>query len=190
GSRSSRHSLGDRFVAWALQEAGLGTLLLDLLTREEEAVDVRTSKLRFDIELLAGRLVGATRWLVQQRETADLRIGCFGASTGAAAALVAAAQLPDAVGAGGSRGGRADLAGSALPVGRCPTWLIVGGEGTRVIGLNHQAFSQLGGIDKQLVIVPGASHLFEEPGTLEEVARLAADWFGRQLLGPPAVRIV
>src|SRR5262249_59598543 len=136
GSRSSRHSLGDRFVAWALQEAGLGTLLLDLLTREEEAVDVRTSKLRFDIELLAGRLVGATRWLVQQRETADLRIGCFGASTGAAAALVAAAQLPDAVVAGGSRGGRARLGGLGVPGGGWPPVVVVGGGEHVGIGLN------------------------------------------------------
>src|SRR5262249_33970208 len=189
GSGSSRHSPRNRFVAAALQQKGLATLLLDLLTPQEEAVDVHTAHLRFDIHLLAERLVGATRWLMQQRETADLRIGYFGASPGAGAALVAAAHLPDMVAAVVSRGGRPDLAGSALPLVRAPTLLIVGGDDTPVIRLNRQAFDQLGIPDKKLVIVPGASHLFEEPGTLEEVARLAVDWFTRYLHGPPNVRM-
>jgi len=189
GSGSSRHSPRNRFVARSLQEVGLATLLLDLLTRQEEAVDVQTAQLRFDIQLLADRLVGATRWLMQQRETADHRIGYFGASTGAAAALVAAAHLPDAVTAVVSRGGRPDLAGPALPLVRCPTLLVVGGEDTVVIRLNREAFRQLGIADKQLAIVPGASHLFEEPGALEAVARLAGDWFGRYLRGPAGVRV-
>jgi dienelactone hydrolase len=190
GSGSSRHSPRNRFVARALQEAGLATLLFDLLTPDEEAVDIHTAHLRFDIELLAGRLVGATRWLMRQRETADFRIGYFGASTGAGAALLAAAHMPDVVAAVVSRGGRPDLAGPALPLVKAPTLLIVGGDDTPVIRMNREAFDQLTVSDKQLMIVPGASHLFEEPGTLEEVARLASDWFGRYLHGPPEVRIV
>src|SRR5262249_59779876 len=136
----------------------------------EEAVDARTAQLRFDIELLAERLTAATRWLMRQRETANLKIGYFGASTGAGAALVAAAQLPDIVAAVVSRGGRPDLAGPALPVVRAPTLLIVGSDDTPVIRLNREAFDQLTMSEKELKIVPGASHLFEELGTLEEVA--------------------
>jgi dienelactone hydrolase len=190
GSGSSRHSPRNRFVARALQDAGLATLLFDLLTREEETVDAQTAHLRFDIELLAERLTGATRWLMRQRETADLKIGYFGASTGAGAALVAAAQLPDVVAAVVSRGGRPDLAGPALAPVRAPTLLIVGGDDTPVIRMNRDALDQLGCAEKQLLIVPGASHLFEEPGALEEVARLASDWFARHLQGPAQVRIV
>jgi dienelactone hydrolase len=181
GSGSSRHSSRNRFVAGALREAGLATLLMDLLTAQEEAIDVRTAHLRFDIGLLAGRVVGATDWLRSRPEVRPLSIGYFGASTGAAAALMAAAELPEVVGAVVSRGGRPDLAGSALPRVQVPTLLIVGGNDVPVIGLNRQALAQLGAADKQLVIVPGATHLFEEPGTLEEVARLAAHWFTRHL---------
>jgi pimeloyl-ACP methyl ester carboxylesterase len=185
GSGSSRHSPRNRFVARVLREAGLATLLIDLLTADEEAVDQYTAQLRFDIGLLAQRLVGATDWLLQNRETAGLPIGYFGASTGAAAALVAAAERPDAVAAIVSRGGRPDLAGPALSRVRAPTLLIVGGNDIPVIGLNEEALAQLT-TEKRLVIVPGASHLFEEPGALEEVARLAADWFGRYLNRPAA----
>jgi dienelactone hydrolase len=190
GSGSSRHSPRNRFVARSLQDAGMATLLFDLLTREEETVDAQTAHLRFDIELLAERLTAATRWLMRQRETADLKIGYFGASTGAGAALVAAAQLPDIVAAVVSRGGRPDLAGPALPVVRAPTLLIVGGDDGPVIRMNREALDQLGGAEKQLKIIPGASHLFEEPGTLEEAARLASDWFVRHLRGEAQVRIV
>jgi dienelactone hydrolase len=185
GSGSGRHSPRNRFVARALQEAGLATLLIDLLTAEEEDLDRTTGHLRFDIGLLAGRLLGATDWLGDRPETRSLPLGYFGASTGAGAALVAAAERPDRVGAVVSRGGRPDLAGPALPRVRAPTLLLVGGEDVPVIGLNRQALQQLGARDKQLTVVPGATHLFEEPGTLEEVARLAADWFTRHL-GAPA----
>jgi putative phosphoribosyl transferase len=181
GSGSSRHSPRNRFVARVLREARLATLLIDLLTVEEEAVDARTASLRFDIGLLAERLVGATDWLGRDRETSSLTIGYFGASTGAAAALVAAAERPDAIGAVVSRGGRPDLAARALPQVRAPTLLIVGGNDIPVIGMNQDALQQLGATEKQLVIVPGASHLFQEPGALEEVARLASDWFTRYL---------
>jgi putative phosphoribosyl transferase len=177
GSGSSRHSPRNRYVAQQLREAGLATLLVDLLTEEEEAVDQYTAHLRFDIGLLAGRLVRATDWLIQDHRTAGLPLGYFGASTGGGAALVAAAQRPDQVGAVVSRGGRPDLAGAALPAVRAPTLLIVGGDDRPVIELNEMAFGPLGTPVKKLVIVPGASHLFEEPGKLEEVARLAADWF-------------
>jgi len=180
GSGSSRHSSRNRYVARLLNEAKLATLLVDLLTAEEEAVDLRTAHLRFDIGLLAERLVGATDWLTRHPDTRHLRIGYFGASTGAAAALVAAAQRSDAVGAIVSRGGRPDLAGPALPLVRAPTLLIVGGNDVQVIELNRLAFEQLR-CEKQLVIVPGATHLFEEPGALDEVARLARDWFERHL---------
>src|SRR5262249_36574740 len=183
GSGSSRHSSRNRFVARALREAGLATLLLDLLTAEEESVDVFTGHLRFDIGLLADRLTGATRWLSRQAETAELPVGYFGASTGGGAALVAAAERPDMVSAVVSRGGRPDLAGAALPRVQAPTLLIVGGHDFPVIDLNRQAFRKLGATEKELMIVPGATHLFEEPGALEEVARLAADWFTRHL-GP------
>jgi dienelactone hydrolase len=179
GSGSSRLSSRNRFVAGALQRAGLATLLLDLLTAEEEERD--TGHLRFDVGLLAGRLVGATEWLQDRPEAAGLPVGYFGASTGAAAALSAAARLPGAVAAVVSRGGRPDLAGDNLGRVRAPTLLIVGGADGQVIGLNRTALARLAAPEKELVIVPGATHLFEEPGALEEVARLAADWFGRHL---------
>jgi pimeloyl-ACP methyl ester carboxylesterase len=181
GSGSSRHSSRNRLVAGALQRESLATLLLDLLTVEEEEEDRSSGHLRFDIGLLAGRLVGATEWLRGRPEAAGLPVGYFGASTGAAAALVAAARLPDEVAAVVSRGGRPDLAGDGLARVRAPTLLIVGGDDVPVIGLNRKALARLAAAEKELVIVPGATHLFEEPGTLEEVARLAADWFGRHL---------
>jgi dienelactone hydrolase len=177
GSGSSRNSPRNRFVARTLQEAGLATLLIDLLTSDEEAEDAYTAHLRFDIELLAQRLVGATDWLLRDSRTAGLTIGYFGASTGAGAALVAAGERNEVVGAVVSRGGRPDLAGTALRQVRAPTLLIVGEKDVPVIRLNREALAQLGSAEKQLVIVPGATHLFEEPGTLAEVARLASDWF-------------
>jgi putative phosphoribosyl transferase len=180
GSGSSRHSPRNRYVARLLNEAKLATLLIDLLTVDEELIDMRTAQLRFDIELLAERLVDATNWLAQFPDTRHLRIGYFGASTGAAAALVAAAVRPDGVGAVVSRGGRPDLAGAALPHVRAPTLLIVGGNDGQVIELNRAALAELR-CEKQLVIVPGATHLFEEPGALDEVARWARDWFHRHL---------
>jgi len=181
GSGSSRHSPRNRHVAKLLNEARLAALLIDLLTTEEEAVDSFTGNLRFDIGLLAERLVAVTNWLTQEPQTRNLRIGYFGASTGAAAALVAAAERPEVVGAVVSRGGRPDLAGAALARVRAPTLLIVGGNDFQVIELNRLALAQLRS-EKQLVIVPGATHLFEEPGTLDEVARLAREWFERHLL--------
>lgn len=180
GSGSSRHSPRNRAVARALGEAGLATLLIDLLTAEEEAFDIRTRYLRFDIDLLAQRLVGATDWLLRYPDTRHLRIGYFGSSTGAAAALAAAIERPDVIGAIVSRGGRPDLAGPALPLVQAPTLLIVGGHDFPVIEMNKAALAKLRA-RKQLVIVPGATHLFEEPGALEEVARLASDWFVRHL---------
>ena len=182
GSGSGRHSPRNRYVARVLREANLATLLIDLLTEDEEEVDLRTTRLRFDIGLLARRLVGATDWLVQNPDTEQLRIGYFGASTGAGAALVAAAERPDEVGAIVSRGGRPDLAGDALPLVKAPTLLIVGGNDEPVIGMNEEALARMRAV-KRLQIVPGASHLFEEPGALEEVARLATGWFARHL-GP------
>jgi putative phosphoribosyl transferase len=182
GSGSGRHSPRNRYVARVLREANLATLLIDLLTEDEEEVDLRTTRLRFDIRLLARRLVGATDWLVQNPDTEQLRIGYFGASTGAGAALVAAAERPDEVGAIVSRGGRPDLAGDALPLVKAPTLLIVGGNDEPVIGMNEEALARMRAV-KRLQIVPGASHLFEEPGALEEVARLATVWFARHL-GP------
>jgi dienelactone hydrolase len=182
GSGSGRHSPRNRYVARVLREANLATLLIDLLTEDEEEVDLRTTRLRFDIGLLARRLVGATDWLVQNPDTEQLRIGYFGASTGAGAALVAAAERPDEVGAIVSRGGRPDLASDALPLVKAPTLLIVGGNDEPVIGMNEEALARMRAV-KRLQIVPGASHLFEEPGTLEEVARLATGWFARHL-GP------
>jgi putative phosphoribosyl transferase len=185
GSGSSRHSSRNRYVARVLNEAKLATLLIDLLTLDEEVIDARTAQLRFDIELLAERLVGATDWLTRFPDTKHLRIGYFGASTGAAAALVAAAVRPDVVNAVVSRGGRPDLAGAALMHVRAPTLLIVGGNDGQVIQLNRAALAELR-CEKQLMIVPGATHLFEEPGALDEVARLARDWFHRHLI--PVVR--
>ena len=181
GSGSSRHSPRNRYVARVLNEAKLATLLIDLLTLHEEVIDTRTAHLRFDIDLLAERLVDATDWLTQFPDTKHLPIGYFGTSTGAAATLAAAAVRPDVVGAVVSRGGRPDLAGSTLPRVRAPTLLIVGGDDGQVIELNRAALAQLC-CEKQLVIVPAATHLFEEPGALDEVARLARDWFQRYLI--------
>jgi dienelactone hydrolase len=180
GSGSGRHSPRNRYVAQELNDAGLGTLLIDLLTAEEEAVDVRTAEYRFDIPMLAERLDGAKEWARGEAELADLAIGYFGASTGAGAALIAAADRPAGVGAIVSRGGRPDLAGAALERVRAPTLLIVGGEDRTVIEMNREAMAQMPG-EVRLEIVPGATHLFEEPGTLEQVARLAAAWFTEHL---------
>jgi dienelactone hydrolase len=180
GSGSSRFSPRNYYVAQQLNREKLATLLVDLLSPEEEAVDLRTARLRFNIGLLAERLVGVTDWLVRQPDTRPLRIGYFGASTGAAAALVAAAERPQIVRAIVSRGGRPDLAGPALARVEAPTLLIVGGDDTPVIELNRAALAQLR-CEKRLVIVPGATHLFEEPGALEEVARLARQWSERHL---------
>ncbi|MDM9381349.1 dienelactone hydrolase family protein [Chlorogloeopsis sp. ULAP01] len=180
GSGSSRHSPRNQYVADVLQTYGLATLLIDLLTAQEEAVDLRTRHLRFDIGLLASRLVDTTDWLAQNPDTTNLGVGYFGASTGAAAALLAATERPQAVRAIVSRGGRPDLAGSALGRVKAPTLLIVGGYDTPVIRMNQDALALLR-VDKELEIVPGATHLFEEPGTLEEVARLATGWFKRYL---------
>ncbi|HKH76102.1 MAG TPA: phosphoribosyltransferase family protein, partial [Rubrobacteraceae bacterium] len=186
GSGSGRHSPRNRYVAGVLREAGLATLLIDLLTPDEEEADLRTGHLRFDIGLLAERLTGATDWLLENPDTRNVRIGYFGASTGAGAALLAAAQRPEAVGAVVSRGGRPDLAGDALPRVEAPTLLIVGGDDVPVIGMNWEATERMSA-EKRLEIIPGASHLFEEPGALEEVARLAAGWFVRHL--PPGAGI-
>jgi putative phosphoribosyl transferase len=177
GSGSGRHSSRNRFVARVLNEAGLATLLLDLLTVDEEVVDLQTAEFRFDIPLLADRVIGATDWLASVDATAALPVGYFGASTGAAAALIASARKPERVRAVVSRGGRPDLAGDDLPRVQAPTALIVGGSDVPLIGMNREALERLGSREKVLRIVPGATHLFEEPGTLEEVARLAADWF-------------
>jgi putative phosphoribosyl transferase len=176
GSGSSRHSPRNQFVARKLNHVGLATLLFDLLTPEEELVDIRTAKLRFDIGLLAERLVHATKWAKQQKQTPDLPFGYFGSSTGGAAALVAAAELEDDIDAVVSRGGRPDLAGDALPKVNAPTLLIVGGEDHVVIDLNKQARAKMK-CEVKLEIVPGATHLFEEPGALEQIAKLASDWF-------------
>ena len=180
GSGSSRHSPRNRYVADYLQHQRLGTLLIDLLTPNEEQIDLRTRHLRFDIDLLADRLAGAAEWVSGNPDTRGLAIGYFGASTGAAAALVAAAQKPQGIGAIVSRGGRPDLAGSSLAHVKAPTLLIVGGADEPVIGLNEDAFRQLR-VEKRMEIVPGATHLFEEPGALEQVAKLAGDWFARTL---------
>jgi putative phosphoribosyl transferase len=180
GSGSGRHSPRNRYVARELRRAGLGTLLIDLLTPDEEEIDLRTRHLRFDIGMLAQRLVGATDWLKGEPDTRTLRVSYFGASTGAGAALVAAAERPEEVGAVVSRGGRPDLAGDALGCVRAPTLLIVGENDVPVIRMNREAMEQMH-VEKELEIVPGASHLFEEPGALEEVAQLAADWFIRHL---------
>jgi putative phosphoribosyl transferase len=181
GSGSSRHSPRNQFVARTIREAGVGTLLFDLLTQEEETVDMRTRHLRFDIGLLAERLVDATNWIKRGPDTSHLRVGYFGSSTGGGAALVAAAAGGEEIGAVVSRGGRPDLAGDALTRVKAPTLLIVGGLDYPVIRMNEDAFRELR-CEKELKIVPGATHLFEEPGTIEEVARLAAGWFQRRLV--------
>ena len=180
GSGSGLKSPRNQFVAGALRKAGLATLLIDLLTPDEEEVDRETRALRFDIGFLAGRLIDAIDWLAGHQETAALPIGCFGASTGAAAAMVAAAQRPVRIEAIVSRGGRPDLAGMALWYVRAPTLLIVGGEDRQVVALNRQAFLQLD-VEKRFEIIPGAGHLFEEPPALEAATALAADWFIRYL---------
>jgi putative phosphoribosyl transferase len=189
GSGSSRHSPRNRHVAGVLQDSQLATLLLDLLSAEEEALDARTAQLRFDIVLLAERLVRAADWLSSRSETQGLSIGCFGASTGAAAALIVAAERPDDVGAVVSRGGRPDLAGDALERVRAPTLLIVGALDTQVIELNREALRRLPG-PTRLELVPGASHLFPEPGALERVALLARDWFVEHLIDAPRTAAV
>ena len=178
GSGSSRHSPRNQVVAQRLQEAGLATLLMDLLTLREEEEDERTARLRFDMGLLGRRLIAALDWLAEDERIRDLPVGCFGASSGAGGALVAAAERPESIKAVVSRGGRPDLAGADLPRVQAPTLLLVGSRDEAVVEMNRQAFEQLRCV-KELVIVPGASHLFEEPGTLEVVAELAAAWFVR-----------
>lgn len=180
GSGSSRHSPRNQFVARTLECRGFAPLLIDLLTPAEEAIDIRTAEYRFDLEMLAGRLVAIVDWLQRRQETASLPIGLFGASTGGGAALMAAAARPQAVAAVVSRGGRPDLAGAALAKVTAPTLLIVGGLDTPVIQMNRDAMKQMRG-EVALEIVPGATHLFEEPGTLERVADLAGAWFERHL---------
>jgi dienelactone hydrolase len=176
GSGSSRHSPRNLFIARTLNDAALATLLFDLLTPDEEAIDMRTREHRFNIGLLAERLVHATRWAKQQKQTRDLRVGYFGSSTGGGAALVATAELQHDVGAVVSRGGRPDLAGDALPKVQAPTLLIVGGNDDVVIELNEMARDQMR-CEVKLEIVSGAMHLFEEPGALEKVAELTSTWF-------------
>jgi putative phosphoribosyl transferase len=182
GSESSRHSPRNQFVARTLNDGGLGTLLFDLLTPEEEDLDIHTREHRFNISLLTERLVHVTKWARQQEQTRYLRIGYFGSSTGGAAALVAAAEFPQDVGAVVSRGGRPDLAGDALPRVEAPTLLIVGGNDDIVIELNEMARDQIR-CEVKLEIIPGATHLFEEQGALEQVAKLASDWFSLHLRG-------
>ena len=182
GSGSSRFSPRNRQVAEALESGGFATLLLDLLTREEESVDIYTTQFRFDIGLLGRRVIAAADWAAGQPSLRDLKIGYFGASTGAAAALTAAAERPEISAAVVSRGGRPDLAGDALPRVQAPTLLIVGGDDEVVIELNEEAKRRMKTIVR-LEIVPGATHLFEEPGALEQVQRLAIEWF-RQYLRP------
>jgi putative phosphoribosyl transferase len=183
GSGSSRHSPRNRYVAEELQSAGLATVLADLLTEQEERVDARTRELRFDIDLLAVRVIALTDWVTGYEQSVGLPVGLFGASTGAAAALVAAAARPEPVRAVVSRGGRPDLTGEFLRLVRQPTLLIVGQNDATVIELNRRAAQQLGG-ERRLAIVPGATHLFEERGALEQAAALARDWFLRHLPGP------
>lgn len=178
GSGSSRHSPRNNFVAEGMRKAGLATLLFDLLTRDED-VDYQT---RFDIDLLADRLVAATGWAMGEGATKGLRLGYFGASTGAAAALSASVVMGEAIGAVVSRGGRPDLSGDNLPKVTAPTLLIVGGRDDVVIELNRAAYARMKA-ERELVIVPGATHLFEEPGTLEEAARLATEWFRKWIGG-------
>jgi putative phosphoribosyl transferase len=180
GSGSSRHSPRNQFVARTLNEGGLGTLLFDLLTQEEEAIDAETRELRFNIHLLAKRLIHVTKWAKHEEQTCDLRAGYFGSSTGGAAALVAAADVPQDVGAVVLRGGRPDLAGIALPKVQAPTLLIVGGNDDIVIELNEQARDKMR-CKVRLEIIPGATHLFEERGALEKVAHLASEWFVKHI---------
>lgn len=191
GSGSSRLSPRNQYVAQVLRKAGLATLLFDLLTKSEEDIDMDTAQFRFDIRLLSDRLKGATGWLIEAAGPERFKIGYFGASTGAAAALVAASEWPDLVGAIVSRGGRPDLAGDALNRVKAPTLLIVGGNDAPVIEMNQSALRSLD-VEKKLEIIPGATHLFEEPGALEQVARLAAEWFVKHLtpgkIGRPALK--
>jgi dienelactone hydrolase len=176
GSGSSRFSPRNNFVARVLNQAGLGTLLFDLLTKDEEAIDLRTARLRFDIALLSQRLVAATDWLLRQPGMSGVAIGYFGSSTGGAAALVAAVERPKAARAIVCRGSRTDMAARILAEVTAPTLLVVGEADTQVLAWNRESFAQLRG-EKRLEIISGATHLFEEPGTLGEVARLAAAWF-------------
>ncbi len=185
GSGSSRFSPRNRYVAEFLQQLGMATVLLDLLTPKEETQDLRTGQWRFDIDLLGTRLVQAADWLQMDDRTKQLPVGLFGASTGAAAALLAAAERPQAIAAIVSRGGRPDLAGTALSHVKAPVLLIVGGQDLAVLDLNRSALQRLSG-EKKLEIVPGATHLFEEPGALLQVARLAGQWFGEHLVRPGA----
>lgn len=180
GAGSSRQSRRNNFVAEELREGGLATLLIDLLTAREKEIDRRTRRIRFDIDRLAERVVGAVDWLLERPETSDLGLGIFGSSTGAAAALMAAAERPQAVQAVVSRGGRVDMAASVLDEVRASTLFIVGGRDIQVLDLNRHALAQLEA-EKQLQVIPGAGHLFEEPGALDEVARLAREWFQRYL---------
>ena len=180
GSGSSRHSPRNRFVAEQLNKGGLATLLIDLLTKEEELVDLQTAHLRFDIALLTKRVSAICNWLKKEKTTKALALGLFGASTGAAAALAAAAEMPEQIRAVVSRGGRPDLTGSGLSKVKAPTLLIVGGYDTPVIEMNEEAEDQMT-CQSELMIVPGATHLFEEEGTLEEVAKLALKWFKEHL---------
>jgi putative phosphoribosyl transferase len=180
GSGSGRHSPRNHYVAQELRQAGLATLLIDLLTPDEEEIDLQTRHLRFDIRMLAERLIGATDWLKREPDTRNLRVGYFGASTGAGAALLAAAERPEEIDAIVSRGGRPDLAREALAHVRAPTLLVVGENDVPVIEMNREAMERLR-LEKELKIISGATHLFEEPGALEKVARLASDWFVRYL---------
>jgi putative phosphoribosyl transferase len=182
GSGSSRFSPRNTYVAGLMNKAGIATLLIDLLTEEEESVDEYTGQFRFDVDMLADRLVDSTQWLKSRADTKKLAIGYFGASTGAAAALIAAAKLPEEKLAVVSRGGRPDLAGANLPKVNAPTLLIVGGDDTEVLELNRQALKLIPA-EKKLEIVPGATHLFEESGKLREAAELAIDWFMKHLEG-------
>jgi pimeloyl-ACP methyl ester carboxylesterase len=184
GSGSSHRSPRNQFVARVLRESGNGTLLIDLMTEREDAEDAWTRELRFDIGFLARRLETIAQWTLQQTALAELRLGYFGSSTGGAAALLAASHQADQISAVVSRGGRPDLAAEALPEVKAPTLLIVGARDEDVLELNRRAFALLG-CEKELITVPGATHLFEEPGALEEVARLAANWFGRYLADEP-----
>jgi putative phosphoribosyl transferase len=186
GSGSSRHSPRNRYVADVFNEGGLATLLIDLLTADEQEVDLQMAHLRFDIPFLARRLEAITKWLSSHPEVGNLKLGHFGASTGAAAALTAAARLPQLVSAVVSRGGRPDLAGAALGKVEAPTLLIVGGADPVVLDLNRKAIAQLH-CEKELKIIPGAGHLFEEPGALKKVAALARDWFLEKLPRAPSV---